>query len=486
MITNSFHKSLVAQQYYPPGFADSVFAQACVLARTLGLHQTLVASDSAGPEEQQERFKVFQSLYLRDKSFTISRGSFCWLPSSDCSLSSQLDQSAIADPKLASRVQLAKLQEEIYRLFHPAQSLRRCSIKHKTLLLRIEQSLECWADTHDIFTSVPTNPRDVDLQLEFLAARISALRGSPEPVHIRRVLNDARASCLLLLISYGKCDQSMFPRPDSLSISKSPSLKSLDKSASRRSSKGRPSSNQACSGSKEENANQPISLRSHSLPSTFSAHAFFLLAGNLIQPISTYDESQADEDMNLLQKVCACYKELEGGSQANNHTRKVGYAFERLLEVVNLIKNYHQLQPSPTILHQGSTAHTPPSTQNLFAGPQGLPDFTDLSALSSYPAPLMPLEGFSSKSNSTAATNPLSTCPSPGLLTPMELEFFSPHFQQQQSIISHSGRKRVRLNEPNAAMDDLPNSRLLSEILAASPMLSFDGAAQEDINTAVL
>lgn len=433
----------------------------------MGLHQTHAASDGVGPEEAQERFKVFTSLYLRDKSFSISRGSICWLPSFDCILSSELGQLASADSNWAARIQLARLQEEIYRLFHSAESQKQCTAKHMVALSRIEQNIERLANAHDIFSSPYTGTRDVDLQLEFLSARISALRGNTEASHIRRALDAARASCLLLLISYGKYDQSMMERLETLVLSKSPS-RALGKSAS-------PPANA------RKSTSESVPLLSHSLLDTFSVPAFFLLVKTLIWPVSANDESQAEEDMDLLQKVCACCKELDAKTQANNHTRKVGRALQRLLRVVNLIKNSQQLPTPLSGTPQSSKTHTPPFTHNYFSGPQGFSDLIDLPAPSALPLPpAVSWDCLLSNKSSTRTSDTASTGAPPGMNTPMDSEYtsqpfdalqghyFSPHFQQQN--VSVPSRKRPCWSEPDVPMDDFPDARLLSDFLAAGPM----------------
>jgi hypothetical protein len=482
MITNSSRKSLAAQPYYPPAFTESVFAQACVLARTMGLHQKPTASGGIGVGEAEERLKVFKSLYLRDKSLSISQGSVCWLPSCDCSLSSELSQIASADSNCAARIPLARLQEDIYRVFHSPELARQSSAIPKSALLRIEQDLERWAHTHDIFSSPFTGIRDIDLQLEFLAARISAFRGSSEPNHVHRVLNDARASCLLLLISYGKHDRSTAQLPETLPISKSPS-KPLDMATGRLSSNSKTSKNDASGhAAKEdatnENAGDVASLRFHPLLDTFSVAAFFLLVKNIIWPVSPNDESYIEEDVRLLGKVCACYKELDAKTQADNYIRKVGHAFERLLEIVNTINNY---APAQTSMYETcNRSSTSPNPQTFLCRSQGLSDFSDLPVPSAYPMPFIGWDGISVKNTSARTADSASTNPSPGLLTPMEADFFSPQFQQK---LIPSNRKRPRLSPPDTSLEDYAGSRMLSDFLATSPMMSFDLTTQEDMTT---
>lgn len=198
-MTNSAVQSIAAQMYYPLGFAEAIFAQACVLARTMGLHQVHSVAESVGAEETRERFKVSRSLFLRDKSSSISRGSICWLPSFDCSLSSEFSEVGLARSKSTAWIRLAGLEDDIYRSLH---SQRRTSAQYKGTLLHLEQDLEHWTSANEVFDSPYAGSRDVDLQLEFLAACICIQRTIPDPCHVRQALSDSRASRLLVVISF--------------------------------------------------------------------------------------------------------------------------------------------------------------------------------------------------------------------------------------------------------------------------------------------
>jgi hypothetical protein len=255
-----------------------------------------------------------------------------------------------------------------------------------------------------------------------LAARISAFRGSSEASHIRRAIDDARWSCLLLLISAGKHDRSMIKRLETITFSNRPS-KSLKNTGSLRSSKITTSIKESSPDTAKGKISEPIPLRFHSLLDTFSVPAFFLLVRNIISSVSAIDEAQTEEDIILLQKTYACYKELDARTQANNHTRKVGRAFEKLLEVVNLIKlSQHRAMP-PNGTQQSSIAHISPTTQDFFGGLQGFSDFTNLPTPSAYPMPTIPCSELSTKNTSTRTADTARTSTSPGLLTPMESEY---------------------------------------------------------------
>ena len=79
-------QSLLAQQYLTEigTLGDSLFAQACMLARESGLHQAgyhAAPSSNLSATEVEERQKVFKSLYIRDRYSAITCGTLLWLSS---------------------------------------------------------------------------------------------------------------------------------------------------------------------------------------------------------------------------------------------------------------------------------------------------------------------------------------------------------------------------------------------------------------------
>ena len=463
--------------YYPLEFAESIFAQACVLGRTMGLHQAPSAPEGLSPEEAQERDKVFTSLNLRDKKYLILRGSICWLPSFDCSLSSEIGESDPGNSRHAARIQLAGLQDESYSLLHSADSSRRSSAKFKSSLLRLEQGLGNWANASELFSSPYASSRDVGLQLEFLAVRICVFRKSDEASHTRQALIDSRASCLLVLIACGKHEPLMVEQLDDLLLSNSPT-KSLGKRNSRRPSR---SSEASPTESPTGDTSESKPSRVHSLLDSFSAPAFFLLATNVIWPSLLYDESKAEEDLHLLQRISACYKELDAGIQASNYTRKVGRAFEGLLEVAELVKASQHLYAPHVAMQQSKDAHNMQSTNNPFGEQNRLSESSNLPTPTTSSTPPVPWASFTSTHMSTTTQNSPSTSASPSLLTPIDLQFqpFDPH--QQSLIFSHTQQQHMQLpnsnrqpaNESDVAMDYFTDARLLSEFAVTDPSMSF-------------
>ena len=477
-VTDNTLKSVAAQRYHPLGLAESIFAQACLLAKTMGLHQARSAREGVSPEEAHERFRVFRSLYLRDKSSIISRGSICWLPSIDCGLSLESDEYDSANPKAAARTQLARLEDESYRLTHSADSPRRCSIKYKSALLNIEQGLERWASTYEVFSSPYANTRDVDLELEFLAARIYVLRKSLEPNHIRRALDDSRASCLLVVISCGKHEPTMIEQLNTLLVSKSHS-----KSLARTHAGGsRKNGRHSLARSAERYASESVPARFHSLLDTFSVPAFFLLAENVIRPSMTYDGSKAEQDLNLLQKTCACFRDFDERNQANNHIHKVRQAFEGLLKVINLNKRSDQVQSPYSGMQQSTNTQTTPSKwNNEFGGHQQVSEFSSLPSPLNSSIPLPAWEYFPTNTAS-AITPDSSSAGNSRVLSPLDSYYQSydpfqqnvyfPHMQQQMMHPQSSDSQYAGVSE--VAMDEYADTGLPTQYLATNPAMSFD------------
>lgn len=439
------------------------------------------ASHGVSPEEAEERFKVLRSLYLLDKSSAISRGSICWLPTFDCGISSVLCQPAFSDPTYAARMELAMLQEEIYRLFHSAESQKQSVTEHKIALARVDQRLEHWANAHDIYSTSHLAGQNVDLKLDYFAARITAFHGSSDPGHLRRVLNDARASCLLLLTSLDEHNPAMAEWLEGLLLSMQ-SLKFVDRNLGQQDKNRQDLAEFAAT--KNEKSNEPVPSRFHSLLSSFPVPAFFLMAKNIVGSISDDNQAQAKGDLNLLQMVCACFKGLDSRIPADNYTRGVGRAFERLLEIIHLIINP---QTPPIETQDGFHSQGTPSTQSLVAGMPNLPDFGDLvSPTGAVPAVTVPWDGFSNKSTMvTTNTNHMDTTSTspPSLLTPVDMSYLTkldslrqPSYPSRapRRPMGSPSRKRRHLSDEDVVTMDSQSETFLFDLLTSNPEMPFD------------
>ena len=467
------HKCIASQQYYPTGLSESIFAQACMLARTMGLHQTHITPEGISAEEAEERVKVFMSLYLQDKRFAISRGSLCWLPSFDCNLPSKPSQIAFADPTCIARIQLARLQEDIYQSFYSAESQTHFSLKNKNALSRIERRLKHWARTNEVFSSSFAPTRNVDLQLDYLAASIRAFRVSTDPGHVRQALDSARASCMLLLIAYGKHEQSISEQLQALLLPDS-SSRDFSKTISPQSGG---SDKDASSDAVTQNTDDSITQRPYSLLDTSSIPGIFTLIKSIVCADSTDTESQAEEDLDLLQKVCAGFQEFDARSQQNQGTVKIGRILQGLLEVVSLIRRPANPSMSLQRSNQISNPHTSPSSQDSLDRAQSVPDISSLLASSPYQMPSLSWSASSSKATTRMGE-------SPNLISPLDSQYNAHIFEQsRQQLLStrmqHQNmlppsRKRLRENDQDLSLDSDPELTSLSDFLFVAPEMSFD------------
>ena len=209
-----------------------------------------------------------------------------------------------------------------------------------------------------------------------------------------------------------------------------------------------------------------------------------MLAKNVIRPSSRYDESKAEEDLNLLQRACACYKELDARTQANNHTRRVGRAFESLLEVVNLIKTSQQLPSPQGGMQQGYDARSTPGTSNVFGEQHRSSESRNLPSPPSSSMPPASWEGFSNKNTSTTTPGGPNARASPGLITP--IDSLDPRYQSydplrqdlifpyiQQHIMRPPSSNPQQASEADVSMDYFADPRLLSDIMETNPSMSF-------------
>ncbi|RAL00114.1 uncharacterized protein BO80DRAFT_476551 [Aspergillus ibericus CBS 121593] len=194
--------SVAAQRLDPPGWAELIFAHACMLARFMDLQHT-ISSDSVTPAE---RAKVLRALYVRDRSLCTLRGSVLWLPSDDSNIVSQLR--AIPDhDKYSHRLHLSLIQEDIYQLTRAGSMSFISHSSQESLLRTIEEQLDYYDRTLGLqcLAASSCGPQLVTV-LEFLSTRIMALQHVREPRHAEQVRCDARTSCLLLLTASGDQD----------------------------------------------------------------------------------------------------------------------------------------------------------------------------------------------------------------------------------------------------------------------------------------
>jgi hypothetical protein len=260
-------------------------------------------------EEAQQRTKTFISLHLRDKTLALTMSSICWLPSYDHSLSPQIIPSTFADPHIVDRAHLAEIQEQLYRYLavEPQQQTPR-------ELASIYQNLDKWVTSHDIYGFPFLSLHEAELRLTFLATRMLAYSCSRDDSRRQALLEDARTSCIILLIAYEKHDQGM------LSM-----FKSL-----RSTSPGK-MHNTASAASKS-----PPAGRLTSLINAFPVMAFFQLTKNIMWSEEPEHTSKSGEvshtDLKLLQDVYTCTVEVNSRTPSQNRASQIECIFSKVLE----------------------------------------------------------------------------------------------------------------------------------------------------------
>ncbi|GAW13911.1 hypothetical protein ANO14919_033030 [Xylariales sp. No.14919] len=316
--------SVVAERYYPAATGTGIFSQACLLVRRTGLHRPEATPTELSEDEAQERYKTFMSLHLRDKTLCLTLSSVCWLPSFDQSPSPQSISSLFTDPHIRARLHLAEIQEELYRYL---SSEPRQSDRTNSEIASIYRKLDSWARNHDISTVPFASGHKSELLLTFLGTRILAYNGSHDERDKRIIVDDARASCILLLVSYKKYDDSVLSTIQSLHL--------MSKTAA--------SSTSVIEHSADKSAKLPASIgRLTSLLNAFPTIAFFQLAKHILWPeepeVLPENGRRAHTDLELLQDVHSCVVEVNSKTQSQSRARQVERIYSHMIELIQLMR----------------------------------------------------------------------------------------------------------------------------------------------------
>ncbi|PLB47600.1 hypothetical protein P170DRAFT_361597 [Aspergillus steynii IBT 23096] len=389
--------SVAAQQFDPPGWAELMFANACLLARTMGLHNPSVMTD----ESTQERKRVLQALYIRDRRLCISRGTPSWLPGTEHELTLQMANIADDSPH-TDYVRLAMIQDEVYTQAHTS------AVDHKAL-----EWLAQYASQSGLFNAPISSVNSQSVRvLEFLATRILASKHDTAQARL-----DAQASCLLVLIMHGDKGQDV-----------AEAFQTLLPGAT-----GSPGSD------------TPSSF--FSALDAFSLPGIFLLVDGILQ--SNAQSSIPISDLDLLHRLSACYTEQTARMPSTHYHRKVSWILDQLLLVIDMIRN----PQDPSLDCLGEELH--PSSHN-----SELPRVADTTDLTTPWPPRAPSSTSLTWDTWLSSTSPLG--PSPlGPPTPMDpTRAASPDLLTQMlavsqgldgseelhwtSMLETSGRKRRR------------------------------------------
>ncbi|KAL7760353.1 hypothetical protein ACKLNR_010443 [Fusarium oxysporum f. sp. zingiberi] len=350
--------SYVAEQYSTTSLAELVFAQACLLARTMGLHQINASSDDLPPEDILERHKVFRSLYIRDKNIAIFRGSTAWLPGYDSGIPPSFDEAETGTPDLLARLELAKLQDEVYQAFHAAGAPNLHPSRHYQVLAQLQQRLEQWSSAHSIMQKALTSTETFSLMLSFFATRI-CLSKDNDDMRSTQPFKDAKACCLVFLLATAA-------KPD-LRLSETlkevlGQHKSLDQPSPRKTK--RSSRTQPAVTESDDSATSALPR----LAATFPLAAAFIVAKDtLLQPIGEVDgtPSRPEEEITILEALRDRF--AKAAEQA--HIDNLALSFSRILGLLVRVvrqKRSPEANSTPSLAcNELSSLHSTRSSSSL-------------------------------------------------------------------------------------------------------------------------
>lgn len=304
-------QSVVAQQFDPAGWAEVIFAHACMLARTMGLHHAQAAHESCTDVEVVERAKVLQALYCRDKSLCMTRGTVAWLPSSDCNLPSDTRAAPLHEIDRPIGFRLATIQDRVYQLTSAESRVRLGSSRRLQAELKsLEEALEQFVHVYDVFhPRLLQSSQHTQIAMEYLTTRVLALHSRQSKIHADELYHASRTCCLLFLIANGERDEKTVGQ-----------FKSL-----------------VPNGREQSPLPAIQSAPFMNILDSFSLPAFFALLDKAVIQKTTHGQAeQADEDdFGLLHRVSACYTASTSRMQPNSYHWKVAWILDRLITIAD-------------------------------------------------------------------------------------------------------------------------------------------------------
>lgn len=320
-------------------------AQACVLAREAGLQQTFfdgAVSSCLSVSEMDERRKVYQSLYIRDRYSMIASGSLISLEGATAGVTHVSDHPA--------HWELAKIQDKV----HKALSLNGISHSERRNIVRnLQKEVRAWQQKY----SVPSSKRPADvcsivLHLQFVGIRMHlamASTGSP----LGDVLDDARFSCLLLILSCSRY------RTEALEIRMQEVLRRMDvtRQTHERFRMSFPSLSSPVPSPTPYlvNGTSETPIPSHRLINNFPITAIFIIARSILDIAGVCGDEQRipregpdiEKDVELLHQLLSCFQNtppLVGHERLpGTYDYKLGRIVEHLIRVIRVMGQHKRL-----------------------------------------------------------------------------------------------------------------------------------------------
>lgn len=262
----------------------------------MGLDKPPTATD----ESTLERSKVVQALYIRDNRLCISRGTPSWFPSMKYTSQSQPNAMDSESP-YESHLRLAMIQNDIYTQSNVAEAIDVRNVEQQ-----LNQYMNKYQLLHRPLPSIVSQPVQV---LESLATRILAFYHAPD-VYAVRARSDARASCLLVLMSYGDKGQDV-----------TDAFRKLVPAAD------------------DEMGLDTSSNTFFTALDAFSIPGVFILLRGLMQMNDAQPEFTIISDLDLLHRLSACYTEQTQRMPSTHYHRKVSWILDQLLLVIDMIQH---------------------------------------------------------------------------------------------------------------------------------------------------
>ncbi|PYI12190.1 hypothetical protein BO78DRAFT_425429 [Aspergillus sclerotiicarbonarius CBS 121057] len=193
--------ALVALKYFRFTMFETVFAQACELAKSMGLHQS---SSTADAKQCAECQKLFWSLFILDKHTSLVAGKPCLLPSYDCGIPLPPSTTGILlDDLFAARISLAHIEEDVFCSLYSAKAPQLSPNRLSRRAHKLVRRLNDWTLQHSRILYPPastttTAQQATELRYALCICRVLVQRRISTPESRQTRLEHARTGLRLL------------------------------------------------------------------------------------------------------------------------------------------------------------------------------------------------------------------------------------------------------------------------------------------------
>ncbi|KAF9765870.1 hypothetical protein IL306_001795 [Fusarium sp. DS 682] len=319
-----------------PFFKNIDYATDVFLRSNFQPHIDRIYSQPIGPSDEGWAvcFNVIVLLGIK-KEPTIQGNT--WLPVYDSGIAPSFDEAETGVPDLLARLELAKLQDEVYQAFHAAGAPTLHPSRHSQVLAQLQHRLEQWSTTYSIMQRAFTSTETFSLMLSFFATRICLSKGNDD-MRSTQTFKDAKACCLVFLLA-------TTAKPD-LRLSETlkeilGQHKSLDQPGSKKAKRN--SRTQTVLSENDDSATPALPR----LAATFPLAAAFIVArGILLQPIEEADSNpgRPEEEISLLEAL----RDRFATAAEQAHIDNLALSFSKVLNLLVRIVRQKRLPEANT------------------------------------------------------------------------------------------------------------------------------------------